>query len=464
MAVRNYYGLQGTLTQPASSGATLLQIDPTSAGVIAATFVNGSDEAWFSLRAGALYELVKVTAINSNVLAVDRAQGGTTAQAFPVGSSLVFEVTAEAILAEIGTVSTAVQISGTGQAVVTNPALNEFNVDVPTPTIKGMGGIDILGTWPAVTVAYTAPEGDCCGGGGSGGGGSEGIVELQGSGIATAYASGGVGYVSVPAPNFTAGANMSITGTWPNLTFAASGGGGGSVTSVTAGAGITVTGTPTINPTISITNTGVTPGTYGEFTVNARGQLTAIAPGANPISQIVAGNGLSAVRTGASVTLDVAAAAVGVPGIAPLADETDPFNPSDNTSIATPAVVAAALATMPAVDVLGSSSYIGESDGDYTNVISGSGTAVSLGSGEKALVYAEVTMVDSTNPEVPVQFGLAVFNSAPAKVSSNRSITQSTQSMMFIVNGPLNTTLSIATTPVPSGASVTSYSLVVVLI
>lgn len=460
MAVKNYYGASGVLTQTLSSVAGVMQVDATLAGRIAATFVNGSDEAYFSIRSATTSELVKVTAVSGTTLAISRGEGGTTAQPFPVGASVTFEVTAEGILAQIGTISTAVQISGSGAADVTNPQLNQFNVDVPLLSVQGVGGISVLGQYPNLTIAYSPPEGDCCGGDGGGAGG--GITELQGDGIATAYAAAGVGYVNVPAPNFT-GSGITITGTWPNLTFTASSSGGGTVTSVSAGAGITVTGSPTLNPTVAITNTGVTAGTYGEFTVNARGQLTAVAPGANPVSVIASGTGITVSRTGASVTVSAATAAVGVPGVVALADDTDPFDPSDNTNAATPAVVAAALASLPATTVVGADAYIGESDSDYVNTITGSATAVNIGSGEKALVYAEVTMLDGVSPEIPVEFGMGVFSAAPAKIKSNRSMSQSCQSLMFIVNGPLNTTLSIATTAVPSGASVVSYSLAVVL-
>lgn len=61
--------------------------------------------------------------------------------------------------------------------------------------------------------------------------------------------------------------------------------GSGTVTSITAGAGLSG-GTITTSGTIDITDTAITPGTYnGSFTVNSRGQLTAAT---NKLSGVVA--------------------------------------------------------------------------------------------------------------------------------------------------------------------------------
>ncbi len=456
MAVKNLYGLSGQLAIAINSAALILRVDSTLAGAIVASgFVNATDETYFAITANNVYEVVKVTAVNGQDLTVVRGIDGT-AQAFPVGSDLNFVVTAAGILAHIGPITSTVQLTDSGMAVVSNPSGDIWNVHVDAPAFNGIGGISILGTYPNYTFSYTPS--DCCGDEAGTGDGS--ITSMEGSGIASAYLSGGIGYVNVPAPAFT-GNNITITGTWPNLVFTGAAlGGAGTVTSVTAGGGITVTGSPTVNPTVTITATGVVAGTYGGVTINARGQISAVPVTFDPVSIVVGGTGITANRTADSVTLDADTAAVGVPGVVALVDSSDAYDPLNDSEALTPAGLAVALATLSAGSVTGANSYTGEPDGSYTNVIGGSASAITLASGEKALVHAEVTMLDGTTPEVPVEFGIAIFNTALAKIKSNKICAQSQQSMSFLLEGPVTATVfSIATTAIPGGSSVISYSL-----
>lgn len=76
---------------------------------------------------------------------------------------------------------------------------------------------------------------------------------------------------------------------------------GNYVSDVTGGTGITVTHTQGegSSPSVAITNTAVTAGsyTYGSFTVNAQGQLTAASNGTAPVTSITGGTGVTVTGT-----------------------------------------------------------------------------------------------------------------------------------------------------------------------
>lgn len=460
MTIRNYYGVSGYLTSSVDATTPIMLVDSTLSGAIAATFVNGVDGAFFALRTAGTYEVVRVTSITGNAITVLRGEASTTPAAFPTGTIVEYVLTPEAVVDAVGSLPSAITVVGDGGIeIVTEYTPGIFSIEVPSPTFTGTNGVEITGSWPNISFAYVAPENPCCAAG-AGGAGGTGIQTAVFYGIASGYVGGTELTVNVGTPTFSGSGGITVTGTWPYYTISYAGGGSGSVTSVAATAGLYLTGSPTVNPTLGISSTGVTAGIYGDVDVNVRGQLTRVAVGFNPVSAIVSTDStIAVVRTGSSVSLDVAPAAVGVAGVAPLADETDPFNSADNTSIATPAVVALALSSLVLPEGTGVSVYLGEADGGYTNTITASSTAIVLLAGEKAIVYAECTMLDPSLPTTPVLFGLSVFTAVPAKIQSNRKIPQCTQNMSFILTGPINTSLLIATTAIPAGASVMSSSL-----
>lgn len=451
MAAINFYGLSGTLTAAIGPGSSILQVNTALASALATGMADG-DVTYLALTAGSTYELVRVTDVEGVYLSVDRAVHGT-AQTFPVGTVVSFELTAEAVISQLAVPPTVVAITGTGEADVSNPSPNVFEIDVPTPTIESGTGVEITGTWPNITVNVT-PK-DCCGETVED---SVGILTLEGQGIAQAYVSGSEGFVNVPAPNFV-GNGVTITGAWPDITFTVAGLAGGTVTSVGAGPGLNITGTPTVNPTVNMNASGVAAGNYGGVVINVRGIIEAVPVTFDPVS-IVSGVGpINVNRTDDAVEITIDDAAPGVKGAVILSDPTDPFDPLDDETAITPAGVQAALDTIVAADVTGADSYTSEADALYTNTISASATSIELAAGEKAIVIASATVVDATTPSTLKQWGLAVFNATPAKIKANKSIHQIQQSLIFTLTGPITpTTLALVTTDL-TGGTLLSYGL-----
>lgn len=460
MAYISLYGVRGQVCEPVSPGDNTICVDAALAGVVAFRLLPG-DVTFFSISTSTLSELVKVTGTLGTRLIVERAQALTQALSFPIGSRLEFQVTSEAILGNMGAIP-AIGITGTGAAVVTTPLLNNWNIDVPVVTLAPAlnSPIEVLGTFPNFQLALQNRDG--CGGSGSEGG--EGVNSIEASGIASGFISGDTAYIKVVPPNFV-GSGITISGSWPNINFSVAGLAGGTVTSVSVSGGLTITGIPTVAPTLSITNTGVAAGTYGGIQINARGQIVAVPATLNPVSVVAANAPLSVARAGDTVTLSVATATAGARGVVELTDVNDAWNPADNATAASPAVIQKAIdeLVVPLLPVAsGADSFTGEPDASYTNAISATTTPISLASGEKAVVTVNVTAVDGTTPLTPVPFGIAVFNASAVKIRSNRIVPQCSQQMSFVLAGPVSTALTLVTTAIPGTASVTSFGLSII--
>jgi len=493
-------GLNTALTGAVSSGTGLFPIDPNVATALAAEL--GANYTYASASDGVNYEIVQITSVSGSNLVVVRAQDGTTASAFPAGTCLRYVWTTEGIIAVAAGGS--LVLTGSGTVTTTQTGANAWTVHADVPAITATLPIEIMGAYPNWEITYQGAYGACCCGSG-GSGGSSAITSITGSGLATVTGgSGPVANVGVTAPNFIAGTNMtSITGTWPNITFNASGGGGGSGTVgvVIGSAKITISGTPAVSPVVNLNTNFSSGATYNGVTFDSWGTITAVnsaflvttnitsttscvvlsasgdtitgahwtinlnaATTANAgIAKLAAATNAgsntntdsTSIVTPAGVAAVLAAvlvpATTSVPGIAKLAPPTavGSNDASNTTDIVTPAGLNAALATLAAPII--SATYVGASSGSYTNTLASTITVPAIAAGISVVVTAGVSVTDSATTSPPT-WGLAVFAGATL-AQGVQAIYTGTHFIRFVVAGPQASTVYTLKTTALNGTT-----------
>jgi len=448
--------LVASTTSFTSTGATAITTDSTTTALLLSLLGPSSNGNYTTINItdGVNLEIMFILGVDAGAVTVERAQEGTTAVPLAQGATFRFVWTETSILAIApgGTVT----LTGSGAAAVTGgPA---YNVNVPLITLNAGTGIGVSGGPSTYTISNLAPAGAT---GATGPAGPSTVVTA--SGIASASTISGGYNVAVSSPAFVAGSGLSISGTWPNITFTntQTQGGTGTVTNLVAGTGITISGgTPTINPTVSITPTGVTPGTYGGIQVNAGGQITAIASGfVTNISTSTTGMTIATPTVG-NYTVNVASATTGGQGLVQLAAATSggSNDPSDATKAVSPAGVNAVINSLsfnPAsFSVAGSQSAL--SSGSYTTAISGMPIPIAVASGKSALIDIYVEVWDPSNPTVTPTFAIGLFNGA-SLLAGVGNVPGFIRNLKYLVVGPLTTTLGVSTTTLTGTNTLGSY-------
>jgi hypothetical protein len=462
-----------------------MQLHPADAAFLAAQLAGGR-WTYVAFAEESKREVVRINSISGVNAAIVRARDATTAQAWAIGDcfSSVLGPSAVLDIANQAAVNTSLSITGTGAATVTQPTPRNFIVNVPPVTLTACqnSAIEVLGTYPNFQICLnrTALVANCSG---TWSGPSESAyLSLEDGNLIIGDGATQVSYdpdtgkylVSTPQVSITGGTDITVSGTFPNFIISYSGtpGGSGTVTSVSAGPGLQLTGTPNISPTLSLTTTGVTVGNYAGMDVDAHGRITVmpVPPGPNSgpimVTDLHSGletiNSLQLTRTGHAVTFRVMPASTAVDGwgVVRLAPPTavDSRTPSDAERVVTPAGLDAVLAAFEGgitAALVGSSS--GESSSLYS--VTAAATTVNVPAGHALLVFATATAVSSANPTADVgQFGIAIFHNATF-TAGTRIVPGNVHTLMAKITATGAVALELKHTPLPVGFSLSTGQL-----
>lgn len=155
------HGLRGSLAVALTDSATTMSVDDASLCLLRA-IVKDDNYTYLLIRAGYNYEIVKMSGFVGTALDITRAQDGTTAQAFPVGTEVDFVLSSSAIEDIISDkLLGQVNITGEGEITVTKNGPNDYTISAPKINITSDSDkILVGGEYPNFVIS--APLLNCC--------------------------------------------------------------------------------------------------------------------------------------------------------------------------------------------------------------------------------------------------------------------------------------------------------------
>jgi hypothetical protein len=416
--------------------------------MLTAQLAGGAYYTAVSVTDGVNYEVMNIVGVTAGGADVIRGVDGTVAVPLAQGSQVRFVWTTDGV-ASLATGGPPVTLTGSGDSHVTGgPA---YNVDSPVWTFIGAGLVNVsYGATPYDVIISQNTIGA--------------QVTVSGTGLAEVTGGPANYNVDVSEPNFVGAGGITVTGTWPNITITNELASGGTLMGVIGGAGITVSGDLTLNPTISLSTVGPGIGTYGGIHLNAYGQVTAIDASlvtgiTSPTSGVTIGG-----PTAGVFSISVASATHSQQGLVVLAPTTGANDVANDTQAVTPAGIANVVAGLTTTLTPASFAMFGNqnalSPAAYTNTISAFIINIPIvAAGKAVMIDIYVESYDPANPTVQQNFGIGLFDASVLLAGVSNVVACNVRRLKYLVTGPTTVagSLTVKTTPLSGSQVIGSY-------